>query len=130
MARRLRLTPFARFILVMVIVAPLAYIAASYYNGKDGIQEFKKLIGIESTAPAPTESAPPATAPVTTPAEPEAESADPATASLQEQYNALKTENLELKKQLELAEEKLEERALEIKNLQQQLETLQANEAQ
>ena len=130
MARRLRLTPFARFILVMIIVAPLAYIAASYYNGKDGIQEFKELIGIEESAPAPTGSTPPATAPVTTPTEPEAESADPATANLQEQYNALKTENLELKKQLELTEEKLKEKELEVKNLQQQLEVLQTNEAQ
>ncbi len=128
MARRLRLTPFARFILVMIIVAPLAYIAASYYNGKDGIQEFKKLIGIEQseTAPKPAETAPAPTAPET--AEPE--TADPATAHLQEQYSELKSENLELKKQLEIQKKELTEKELEIKNLRQQLEALQNSDVQ
>ena len=46
MARKLKTTPFARFILVMIILAPLAYIGASYYNGEDGIQNFKNLIGL------------------------------------------------------------------------------------
>jgi peptidoglycan hydrolase CwlO-like protein len=32
----------------MIIVAPLAYLAASYYNGQDGIANIKRLIGIES----------------------------------------------------------------------------------
>lgn len=36
--------------LVMTILAPLAYIGASYYNGQDGIQNFKNLIGIEDHA--------------------------------------------------------------------------------
>ncbi len=129
MARRLRLTPFARFILVMIIVAPLAYIAASYYNGKDGIQEFKKLIGIEQpeTPPAPVETAPAPPAPETGEA---TETADPATDNLQEQYSELKAENLELKKQLEIKEKELAEKDLEIKNLRQQLEASQNPDAQ
>ncbi|MBK8706487.1 MAG: hypothetical protein IPN33_24935 [Saprospiraceae bacterium] len=48
MARRLQITGFARFLIVMVILAPAAYIGASYYNGQDGIQNFKNLIGIDS----------------------------------------------------------------------------------
>lgn len=46
MARKLKTTPFARFLLVMVILAPLAYIGASYYNGQDGLQNLKNLLGI------------------------------------------------------------------------------------
>lgn len=48
MAKRLQITGFARFLIVMVILAPAAYIGASYYNGQDGIQNFKNLIGIDS----------------------------------------------------------------------------------
>lgn len=48
MTKRLRLTGFARFLFVMVILVPAAYIGASYYNGEDGIQNIKHLLGIES----------------------------------------------------------------------------------
>ena len=47
MARKLKLTGLARFIIVMAILAPLAFVGASYYNGQDGIQNLKELIGIE-----------------------------------------------------------------------------------
>lgn len=46
MQRKFRVTGFARFFLVMIIVAPLAYLAASYYNGEDGISNLKRLLGI------------------------------------------------------------------------------------
>ncbi|MBK8563797.1 MAG: hypothetical protein IPN76_10765 [Saprospiraceae bacterium] len=39
-----RFTGFTRFFLVMLLVAPIAYIAASYYNGEDGIQKIKQLL--------------------------------------------------------------------------------------
>ena len=38
---RFKVTGFTRFILIMVILVPLAYVIASYYNGKDGIEELK-----------------------------------------------------------------------------------------
>ncbi len=44
--RKLRLTAFARFVIVMVFLAPLAYMGASYYNGEDGFQNLKDLLGI------------------------------------------------------------------------------------
>lgn len=44
MARsKLKLTGFARFFFVMLILAPLAYIGASYANGEDGLQNMKDL---------------------------------------------------------------------------------------
>ncbi len=46
MRRRLRLTGFARFFIVMLFVVPLAYLGAAYYNGEDGIENLKNLLGI------------------------------------------------------------------------------------
>lgn len=48
MARRsLRLTSFTRFLLIMVMVAPLAYMGAAYYNGEDGWSKLKQLVGVD-----------------------------------------------------------------------------------
>lgn len=47
MARGLKLTGFARFFLMLVVMAPLAYMIASYANGEDGLANLKKLVGIE-----------------------------------------------------------------------------------
>ncbi len=47
--RKLRLTAFARFFIVMLFLAPAAYIGASYYNGEDGIENIKKLFGFEQS---------------------------------------------------------------------------------
>ena len=45
MARRpLQMTPFSRFLLIMVLVAPLAYLGASWYNGEDGVGKIKQFI--------------------------------------------------------------------------------------
>jgi len=38
MATRTKMTPFARLLLVIIIVAPLAYLGASYYNGEDPLK--------------------------------------------------------------------------------------------
>jgi Uncharacterized conserved protein len=40
------MTGFARFFLAMLIIAPLSIIGASYYNGQDGIQTIKELVGL------------------------------------------------------------------------------------
>ena len=41
--KKFKLTGFARFLLVMVVLAPLAFIGASYYNGEDGIENLKQI---------------------------------------------------------------------------------------
>jgi cell division protein FtsB len=43
MAGKVKATGFARFFIIMLFVAPLAYIGASYYNGQDGIENIKRL---------------------------------------------------------------------------------------
>ena len=41
--KKFKLTGFARFFLIMIVLAPLAFIGASYYNGEDGIENLKNL---------------------------------------------------------------------------------------
>ena len=49
--KKFKLTGFARFFIIMLILAPAAYIGASYANGEDGIENiknvFQKLFGSE-----------------------------------------------------------------------------------
>jgi hypothetical protein len=44
MNRKYQSTGFARFLLMLLIATPVAYICASYYTGKDGIAEIKSII--------------------------------------------------------------------------------------
>ncbi len=46
MSRKYKTTGCARFFLVVIILTPLAYLGASYYNGQDGWANLKRLIGI------------------------------------------------------------------------------------
>ena len=48
MKKKYQMTGCAKFFVVIMLLAPLAYIGASYYNGQDGIQNFKSLLGLES----------------------------------------------------------------------------------
>ena len=117
MPRRRKMTPFARFLIAMIIFAPLAYIVASYVNGKDGIEEFKKLIGIESPVETPAQE--PTTA---MPAPPGNETT--VIASPENEPGFLETENSRLKEENKRLMKDLEQKELEIKNLKQQLESL------
>ncbi len=40
-----RMTGFARFFIFLLIATPLAFFAASYINGEDGVQTLKGLFG-------------------------------------------------------------------------------------
>ncbi len=121
MARRsLKVTGFTRFMLVMIIVAPLAYIGASYYNGEDGIQNIKNLLNIGDK----TESVKaPASAETAETAETKAVNQSPSAKGLEEEVKRLQDElefkskrvdelyleNEQLKRRLESAEKALEE---------------------
>ena len=48
MATRTKMTPLARFLIMLLIVAPLAYLGSAYYNGEDGIQNIKNIFSSES----------------------------------------------------------------------------------
>jgi hypothetical protein len=47
--RKYKLTGFARFFIVMLFLAPIAYLAASYINGEDGISNIREFFGQEQT---------------------------------------------------------------------------------
>lgn len=49
MARRPKATGCTKFLLVMIILVPLAFIGASLYNGKNPVDAFKALLGGELT---------------------------------------------------------------------------------
>lgn len=48
MATRTKTTPFARLLLVILFVAPIAFVGGSYYNREDPVANLKSLFGIES----------------------------------------------------------------------------------
>ncbi|MBK6947938.1 MAG: hypothetical protein IPH16_07665 [Haliscomenobacter sp.] len=56
MAKRLKLTGFARFFILLVILAPLSYLIASYANGEDGMENIKRLVGITDQVEQPATS--------------------------------------------------------------------------
>ena len=55
MAKKVRLTNFARFFIFLIIVVPLAYLGASYINGEDPKENINKLLNKEIL---PTDSNP------------------------------------------------------------------------
>ncbi len=49
MAQKYKMTGCAKFFIFLIIAAPLSYIAASYYNGSDPFERFKKMEIFKST---------------------------------------------------------------------------------
>lgn len=47
MKKKYKVTGFTRLVVFMVLFAPLAYMGAHYYQGDDGWQKLKSLVGIE-----------------------------------------------------------------------------------
>jgi len=47
MAKKYKITGFARFVIVMLFIAPVAFLTASYFNGEDGFQNLKNMLGWE-----------------------------------------------------------------------------------
>ncbi len=46
MRRKHKLTGCARFIIFLLIFAPIAYLVGSYINGEDGIEKAKNILGL------------------------------------------------------------------------------------
>lgn len=111
MARRpLRVTGFTRFMLVMLLVAPLAYIAASYYNGEDGIQNMKNLLNLESKEAT---------------AESVAEDAETMPVNQSPSAKGTDTENKKLREELEFKTKRVDELYLENEALKRRVEQLE-----
>ena len=78
------MTGCARFFLVMIVLAPLAYIGASYFQGEDGIENVKKIFQFGNSSE-------------------DSDSKDTyqnASRDLQKQLDKVEKENAELKRQI------------------------------
>ncbi len=112
MARRpLKVTGFTRFVIVMLFIAPLAYIGASYYNGEDGIQNIKDLLRIGDR---------------TEQAEPSSSDGDAVPVNQRPANNgSLEAENKKLKEELTTKNTRIDELGLEVEQLKRRLESLE-----
>jgi hypothetical protein len=70
MAKR-KMTPFARLLIFLIIFLPLAYLAAAYINGEDGIANIKRMLGMETAPRTEAVAPPPAADTETAPLSPE-----------------------------------------------------------
>lgn len=64
MARKPRMTVFSKFMIFLLFVAPLSYMAASYFNGENGIQNITNLVNKGKDKITASETPPPPPAPV------------------------------------------------------------------
>ena len=108
--RPIRVTGFTRFFIVMLFVAPLAYIGASYYNGENGLAKIKDLLNIGETS---------ATA---KPAQPASDS-EAVQVTNSTSNKALEVENEKLKEELEFKKKRNEELYRENEELKRKLES-------
>lgn len=106
----MKVTGFTRFLIVMIFVAPLAYVGASYYNGQDGIQNLKNLFG-RGGGPDKTES---------TSTEP-APSGEVGSASVQ----SLQDDNQKLREELDFKSKRVDELYRENEELKRKLKSLE-----
>jgi len=109
MATKMKTTGFARFIMVMLVVGPLAYLAATYYNGEDGIGKIKNFLGLDKKVTVVSDS------------ETDEETADAPTTmpkgNVSDQVEILESENRDLRTTLRAKE-------LEVRELRRQIELL------
>lgn len=112
--RSLKVTGFTRFFLVMLIVAPLAYIAATYYNGQDGLKDIKELLGIEKPSDSSEEDV-----------NEELNRQDVVPISQSSSEKSLREENARLQEELEFKTKRVEELFRENEELRRQLDALE-----
>ncbi len=108
--RPIRVTGFTRFFIVMLLVAPLAYIGANYYNGEDGIEKIKDLLHLNKS---------------TTAVEPKQATSDSDAIKINESPStkALVEENEKLREELEFKKKRNDELYRENEELKRKLES-------
>jgi cell division protein FtsB len=92
-----KMTGCARFFIALIIIAPLAYLGAAYYNGQDGIQNIKNFLGIGEKKETKTDDT------YDTPKETEKDLIDK-----DQQIQQLKDENEQLRKENESLKEEVD----------------------
>ena len=110
MARKTRMTVFSRLVILMLFIGPLSYLAASYYNGENGVENITNLVqkGKDKVTGASTST--PASTPVPT-APPKVEQKQVETyemKKLKRQMDELYKENQRLKMKIQNLEAQLQ----------------------
>ena len=95
MATKYKKTGCARLFLILIVLAPLTYIGASYINGEDGIENFKKLVRLDrlGSKKSNTQSSP---------------NNDSKVYRLEQKIERLEEANKELKSQVDYLQDKLD----------------------
>ncbi len=96
MANKYKKTGCARLFIILIILAPLTYIGASYINGEDGIDNFKKLLRVDQWGKGKS----------TSPNDTGGDNKE--VYQLKQKIERLEESNKELKEQLEYLQEKLD----------------------
>jgi len=98
MPRKYKVTGFARLFFFLLFLLPAAYFGASYYNGEDGLQNLKDLVGWEQPT---TERTVEATKTIVDQDLPtDVQSLQKELSDLQRRVEAMERENKELKDQV------------------------------
>ena len=91
---KIKITPFARLLMFLLIFLPVAYFGASYYNGEDPVANIKNVLGTDDVPAQEQVDNRSGTSPSTPPA-------------TFQNVRDLRNEVKELKKSLAIAEEQL-----------------------
>ena len=107
MGRKYKVTGCAKFALVIVILAPIAYLGAAWYNGEDGIENIKALLGLDDNEKRIV-------------AEPPSQPSDTKELDIQEPEEHDNSQIHALKDSIEQLHKNLQEKDKEIENLRKQ----------
>lgn len=99
MATRTKLTPFARLLLFLIVLLPLAYGGASYMKGEDPIANVKEMIGGQQSSASSKSSE--------------------STYNAQREVDKLRSENKKLRQQVKDLQKALEEQKNESQGTRQ-----------
>ncbi len=104
MAGKVKVTGFTRFLLFLIIAAPLAYMGASYFNGQDGVENIKNIFNEGEKTEIPAE---------------ERSSSSSATAS-DDKIKDLRAEIKILKEEIKEKDQRIEDLYKQVKQLREQ----------
>ena len=106
--RKYKATGCARFFVVMLFLAPLAYVGAALYNGQDPVENFKELLNIGDSNSEGSTTAPVTIDDSTQGADDDNSADSDALENARKEAEDLKEENDALKKRIEQLESELQ----------------------
>ncbi len=109
---KLKMTGFARLLVALIFIIPLAYLGATFIKGGDGLTDLKQKLGIEAPVATPveaTEAVVPAERSKIPPPMEKAGQDEEAMNKMREKLNGMYDENSALKEEVEKLRKQLKE---------------------